>query len=88
MPLASRLVLAPAAAFTGPPVAESSPFTRVKVGDVGVAETMCRPVGKVRFGDDLLDASSEGGIVERGATVRVLANDGNRLIVEEVRKAT
>jgi len=88
MPLASRLVLAPAATFTGPPVAESSPFTRVKVGDVGVAETMCRPVGKVRFGDDLLDASSEGGIVERGAKVRVLANDGNRLIVEEVKKVT
>jgi membrane-bound ClpP family serine protease len=47
-------------------------------------ESVCRPVGKVRFGEHMLDASSEGEPIEPSARVRVLRNDGNRIIVERV----
>ena len=87
MPLAGRLILAQAPTSTGSPVGDDSAFNRVRVGDVGVAETMCRPVGKVRFGEALLDASSEGDIIELGAKVHVLQKDANRLIVEKVQDA-
>jgi len=60
---------------------------RINIGDMGVVESMCRPVGKARFGDDLLDAASEGGVIEAGSRVRVLRRDGNRLIVEKVEQA-
>ena len=68
----------------GPPVSADSPYTRIAIGAVGLAETMCRPAGKVRFGDDLLDVTSEGGIIERGQKVRVLRVEGNSVIVEEI----
>ena len=82
-PLANELILPPAEAATDAPVADTSPMKRVKVGDTGMVEAVCRPVGKVRFGDDLLDAASEGAIIQAGKQVRVLRRDGNRLIVEE-----
>ncbi|MFW6155653.1 MAG: NfeD family protein [Planctomycetota bacterium] len=83
VPGARPLVLSPPAAQESmPPVVEDSPMQRVQVGDAGTVSSPCRPVGKVRFGDDLLDASVEGRFVEPGATVRVLRRDGNRLIVE------
>ena len=84
IPLARRIILAPPAPAGGPPVPAGSAMTRVQVGDVGLVESMCRPVGKVRFGDDLLDAVSEGDTIQRGAKVRVQRRDGNRIIVEKV----
>ena len=84
--LARGLMLAPSGAGGGPPVTEDSPMARVQVGDVGTVEGVCRPVGKVRFGDDLLDAATESEILERGAAVRVLRRDGNRLIVERAQE--
>jgi membrane-bound serine protease (ClpP class) len=84
IPLASRIVLAPAAPAGGSaPAAERSPIHRIQVGDVGLVEGTCRPVGKVRFGDDLLDAVSDGEMIPAGARARVLRRDGNRLVVEQ-----
>ncbi|MBS3734607.1 MAG: hypothetical protein KGY99_06735 [Phycisphaerae bacterium] len=82
VPGARSLVLIPKRRQPAPPVAEESPMRRVQVGDVGTVTSPCRPVGKVRFGDDLLDASSEGAMIPRDAQVRVLRHDANRLIVE------
>ena len=87
VPGARRLVLGPAKAAVDAPVMEESPMRRINIGDMGVVESMCRPVGKARFGDDLLDAASEGGVIEAGSRVRVLRRDGNRLIVEKVEQA-
>jgi len=84
IPLANRIILGPPAPAGGPPVAAGSGMTHVNTGDLGVVESMCRPVGKVRFGDDLLDAVSEGETIERGQRVRVSRHDGNRIIVEKV----
>jgi len=82
--LPRQLVLAAAEASEegGAPVSDASPIRRIRPGDRGVVEGMCRPVGKVRFGDDLLDAVTEGGVIERGAMVRVLRREGNRVVVE------
>lgn len=83
LPLAGRLVLPSVALPVEPTVTEDSPYLRIKTGDMGTVEGMCRPVGKVRFGEYLLDATSQGEIIEPGTTVRVLRREGNRLIVEK-----
>ena len=87
IPIANRLFLRPAEHVEEPPVSESSPMQRIEVGAVGTVESMCRPAGTVRFGDDLLSASSEGQIIEPGTAVRVIRKEGNRLLVEVVQEA-
>jgi len=81
---ASALILDEVPETHEAPVPQSSPMRAIEVGDTGIVEGMCRPVGKVRFADDLLDAMSEGAQIEVGAKVRVLRHDGNRLIVEKI----
>ena len=78
------LVLFPATAATEAPVSIHSPMLQIAPGDEGVAESMCHPVGKVRFGNDLVDAASEGDPIEAGTKVRVLRNEGNRIVVERI----
>jgi len=55
-----------------PHVPETSPMMQVKVGDEGVAESVLRPVGQVRFEAGLVDAVSESGMIKAGAAVHVL----------------
>ena len=88
IPFVNRLCLA-AAIVVQPqaPVTERAAVRSVRIGDRGVVESMCRPVGRVRIGDDLLDAASEGETIEPGTPVRVLGLDSNRLIVEKVKEA-
>ena len=84
IPIVSRLVMGRAQAATDAPAAENSPIMHVKVGDTGTVETMCRPVGKVRFGQELCDATADGTTIEVGAKVCVIKRAGNQLIVKEV----
>jgi membrane-bound serine protease (ClpP class) len=86
IPVANRLMLSPLETPDEAPVTPDSPMRRIEIGDTGVVEGMCRPVGKVRFGDSLLDATSEGEMIASGATVRVLRRNGNRLVVEPVKE--
>ncbi len=87
LPMANKLILAAVEASSESPVTSDSPMREVQIGDVGDVESMCRPVGRVRFGDALVDATSQGEIIEAGEKVRVLQNDSNRLIVEKVEDA-
>ncbi|MDD4890011.1 MAG: NfeD family protein, partial [Phycisphaerae bacterium] len=82
LPVAGKLVLAPQIIPSEPPVSDHAALTEVTVGEIGVAETLCRPVGKVRFGDRLLSATSTGDIIQSGERVKVLRRDENRVIVE------
>jgi len=84
IPVASRLIIGPAQAATDAPVSDASPMMQVRVGDTGVVIGMCRPVGKVRVGDEIVDAMTEGSVIEAGARVRVMRREGNRLVVERV----
>jgi len=82
-PVLEKLILKVGAAEPDPALSKQSPLLDVQPGDTGVVEATCRPAGKVRFGDDLLDAVSEGAIISPGTTVRVLRRSGNRIVVEE-----
>jgi len=87
LPITNRLTLAEAKHYDEPTVTAGSPLARVAVGDIGVVETMCRPVGKVRFGEELLDAAAEGDYIDVGREVRLVRADGNRLVVERIDEA-
>jgi len=80
----SKLILAPAEAAHDAPRAPNSPMLHITVGQIGTTRSPLRPVGEVRFEDNLLDAVSAGGIIESGKQVRVLRREGNRIVVEEV----
>lgn len=80
----SRLALAESQqASEGYTAQEASAVERYLNRD-GVAETTLRPAGKVRLGEEVLPAESEGSFIERGTSVRVVRVDGNRLVVREV----
>jgi membrane-bound serine protease (ClpP class) len=80
--LSNKLFLAPAAEYHEPPTTEQHPIHSIKAGDEGVAATTCRPSGQVRIGEHLLDAVADGTMIASGTKVRVLRNDGNRLVIE------
>jgi membrane-bound serine protease (ClpP class) len=83
IPIANRLVLGRAQAATDAPATIDAPIMHIKVGDTGTVETMCRPVGQVRFGRELCDATADGTTIEVGVKVRVIERTGNQLIVKE-----
>ena len=87
LPITNRLALSPAKHYDEPTVTVGSPLANVSVGDVGVVETMCRPIGKVRFGEELLDAFTEGEYIDVGQKVRLVRADGNRLVVVRISEA-
>ena len=83
VPVAERLVLKPVEGVTDTTLAADSPLRGISPGEVGVVEGTCRPAGKVRFGEHLVDATSQGAIIESGAKVRALGREGNRVVVEK-----
>ena len=52
------------------------------LGRTGVTETDLRPVGRVRFGDRLVDAQARSVFLERGTSVEVVSAEGNHLVVK------
>lgn len=52
------------------------------VGATGVASTVLRPSGKVQIDGHTYDAIAEGGMIDRGATVRVVRIETNQVYVE------
>jgi membrane-bound serine protease (ClpP class) len=83
LPIAGKLILQSVVVPSEPPVSAAGAIKEIAVGEIGVAETLCRPVGKVRFGDRLLNATSTGEIIQPGERVKVLKRDENRIIVEK-----
>ena len=54
------------------------------VGQVGVALSPLHPGGKARFGDQILDVLTQGEMVEKGRTVKIIGHTGPEAVVEEV----
>ncbi len=50
---------------------------------IGVAKCSLRPCGYAVIGGKLVDVVSEGNLIETGATVRVIAVQGMRVVVRE-----
>ena len=67
---------------SGKPVLVDHPD--VSVGDWGVAESLLRPAGRVRFNDQSLDVVSDGSYIASGSQVRVTEISGNRIVVSEI----
>lgn len=81
-PLGRRLILAnPPASDYGASAAATLP---AQVGEVGVVTADLRPGGQARFGDRIVEVSSQGQYVEAGRRVQVLEIDGLRLVVRPV----
>ncbi len=92
LPVLNRLTLAPPAQqpdgtldkATGKPLPPSHPD--VSVGDWGVADSLLRPAGRVRFNGKSIDVVSDGSFLDPGTQVRVVQISGNRIVVSEVEK--
>ncbi|MFP4057649.1 MAG: NfeD family protein [Candidatus Brocadiia bacterium] len=63
----------------------SEETARSLVGKEGVAQSDLRPAGVAVVGGQRVDVVSEGGMVEAGARVKVVAVEGNRVVVRLVR---
>ncbi len=53
-------------------------------GEQGAAESVLRPAGKVRFGQQLVDVVTEGDFLDPGTQVEVVKREGNRIIVRKL----
>ncbi|MFP4106488.1 MAG: NfeD family protein [Phycisphaerae bacterium] len=84
IPVAGRLVLVntPHVSSPGSAATEDAPIRRVEAGQTGKTRSTLRPVGVVQIGSDLMDAVADGGFIDRSVQVRVIRNEGNRLVVE------
>jgi membrane-bound serine protease (ClpP class) len=51
------------------------------LGATGVAETVLRPAGKGRFGEQLVDVVTEGDFIQKGERIRIVAVEGARVVV-------
>jgi membrane-bound serine protease (ClpP class) len=51
------------------------------LGATGVAETVLRPAGKGRFGDQLVDVVTEGDFITKGERIKIVTVDGSRVVV-------
>jgi membrane-bound serine protease (ClpP class) len=49
----------------------------------GVALTQLRPSGTARINGQRVDVVTEGGLIERGAKLKVVAVEGSRIVVRE-----
>ena len=79
LPFARKLFL-----DTRQPGTRSSPESEALIGQTGEVVTTMAPTGTVRIGDREFEAASRSGMLTRGMTVRVVARDSFRLIVETV----
>jgi membrane-bound serine protease (ClpP class) len=59
----------------------AEPGREALLGQRGEALTALRPSGRARFGEQVVDVTSEGGFIDRGAPVEVLRVAGNRVTV-------
>lgn len=82
--LYGRFVLAHADA-QGPSFSAHTASAQVEVGAEGVARSVLRPTGNADFNGVLLDVITRGEFVAPGSALRVLAVEGSRVVVEELK---
>ena len=54
----------------------------LKIGDEGVTVTQLRPAGKAEFDGKTYDVVSDGGFIESGLKIKVIAVAGNKITVK------
>jgi membrane-bound serine protease (ClpP class) len=55
-----------------------------QLGQTGVAVSVLRPGGKAKFGEEILDVISQGEMIEKGRSVKIIGHSGTEAIVEPV----
>lgn len=58
------------------------------VGEEGVSVTHLRPAGIAKVGSTRLDVVSEGSFIGKGKKLKVVAVEGNRVVVREIESTT
>lgn len=54
------------------------------IGQRGIAFSVLRPAGKIKIGEEIYDASTRGGFIEKGEIVEVISHQGTSLKVRRV----
>ena len=57
------------------------------VGQTGTAETRLYSCGKIRVGNQILDAITAGEGIEKGAPVKIVHVEGMKIVVQEILKS-
>jgi membrane-bound serine protease (ClpP class) len=57
--------------------------TRSYLGEQGSAFTVLRPSGKVKIGEDILDAYTRGEFIDEGESIKVIGEEGTSLKVKK-----
>ena len=87
LPFANRLILAPAvdsvAVRSGGNPAPA-PRVPVKIGTQGLTVSPLRPSGMARFGSHRLDVVSRGELIGADKKIKVVALEGNSIVVKEI----
>jgi membrane-bound serine protease (ClpP class) len=52
------------------------------LGQIGTAISSLRPGGKAQFGDEIIDVISQGEMIEKGTTVRIIGSSAGASVVE------
>ena len=65
------------------------PFTGLEmentlIGQTGTCISTLRPAGKIRIGEDTFSVVTDGRWVQPGGQVKIVAVEGNRIVVEEI----
>jgi membrane-bound serine protease (ClpP class) len=88
MPIFRRMILVPEESATGagiekPDLDPDGPLTYL-LGERGKTTTVCRPSGKARIGDQLVDVTADGFFIEANAPVEVIEVRGSYVLVRKV----
>jgi membrane-bound serine protease (ClpP class) len=54
------------------------------LGQTGTAQTMLRPAGAALINGKRVDVVTEGGFIEKGKPIKVVATEGLRVVVREI----
>lgn len=54
------------------------------IGYQGIAISQLRPAGTADFNGERLDVVTEGGFIKQGASIKIIAVEGTRVIVREI----
>ncbi len=80
MPVYRTLVSQTASGVTS--VLEQEAQQSAQIGQTGVAISNLRPGGKAQFGDQILDVITQGEMIAKGKSVRILRHSGTEAVVE------
>lgn len=88
LPIFRRMILAPqdatlASGLEKPDLDPNGPMTYL-LGERGRTTTVCRPSGKARIGDQLVDVVADGFFIEANAPVEVTEVRGSYVLVKRV----